>query len=232
MRTVAILTAAGLGSRMKSKVKKQFLEVSNKPILYWTLKVFHESDAIDDIILVVPRGDVVKTRDRIVDKYGFSKVAKVITGGKRRQDSVIKGFEAIEGYCDVVCIHDGVRPLIQAPLIKKAVQTAHRFGAACVAVRVKDTIKQITDDGFVKWTPNRRYLYAAQTPQAFEYNLYSDAVANAKAQQIDVTDDSQMVEAIGGRVVIVEGAYENIKITTPSDLLVAGKILKERSAKK
>lgn len=232
MRTVAIIPAAGSGIRMNSDVKKQYMSLYGKPLLYWTLKAFEENEIIDDIILSLPLDDIDYCREQIVDASGFKKVSQIIAGGKRRQDSVSNGFFAIKDYCDVVCIHDGVRPLITPEIITKAVRTAKNFGGACVAVRVKDTIKKITDDGFVMRTPIRRYLYAAQTPQAFEYNLFADAVANGKKKGLEATDDSSLVEAIGGRVVIVEGSYENIKITTESDLQFAEKILALRIKEK
>lgn len=227
MHTAAIITAAGQGTRLKADVRKQYIQLRGRPVLYWTLKKFEESEIIDEIFLVVPRGDVVRCRDQLVDRYGFEKVVRVLSGGKRRQDSVARGFEAVRRSCDVVCIHDGVRPFVKPQTIVKAVRTAKNFGASCVAVRVKDTIKQISDDGFVLGTPNRRYLYAAQTPQAFHYDLYAQAVAYAKKNHLEATDDAALVEAMGGRVVIVDGSYENIKITTPGDLTLARQILEQ-----
>lgn len=229
MRCIAIIPAAGKGLRMKSDVKKQFKGIGEKPVLYWTLKAFEKCPVIDEIILTVPSDDIAYCREEIVDKFEIGKVSKVVAGGRRRQDSVANGFFAIEGACDVVCIHDGVRPLISPYTITKSVRTAHNFGASCVAVPVKDTIKEITDDGFVRRTPNRRYLFAAQTPQSFEYNLYADAVAFSIKENLDATDDCYLVERVGGRIVIVEGSYENIKITTESDLIFAEEILRVRN---
>lgn len=230
MKTIAIIPAAGKGIRMNSDTKKQYLSLQSKPILYWTLSAFENCEIIDEMILSVPADDVDYCKTEIVDKFSLAKVEKIVAGGKRRQDSVANGFEAIDGHCDVVCIHDAVRPLISDVLIQKSVRTAKHFGGACVAVRVTDTIKQITDDGFIQNTPIRRYLYSAQTPQSFDYNLYADALANAKKSYIEATDDSALVEAIGGRVVIIEGSYENIKITTQADMEFAEKFLAERSA--
>lgn len=229
MRCIAIIPAAGKGLRMHSDVKKQYMGIGGKPILYWTLKAFENCPTIDEIILSVPTEDISYCQKDIVHKYDIQKVKKIVTGGRRRQDSVANGFAAIEGVCDVVCIHDAVRPLIQPYTITKSVRTALNFGASCVAVQVKDTIKEITDDGFVRRTPNRRYLYAAQTPQSFDYNLYSDAVAFSVKENLDATDDCYLVERVGGRIVIVEGSYENIKITTESDLIFAEEILKVRN---
>lgn len=228
MKTVALIPSAGQGTRMKADQAKQYLQIMGKPIIYWTLKVFEETEIIDEVILIVPKSDISFCRNDVVAQYGFAKVAQVVAGGRRRQDSVYNGLKAIKGFCDVVCVHDGARPLIDPVTITKAVNTAAHFGAACVAVKVKDTIKQITDDGFIQYTPNRRYLYAAQTPQAFEYNLLQDAMVNAEKENIDATDDSSLVERLGGRVVIVEGSYTNLKITTPSDLLLAAELIKDR----
>jgi 2-C-methyl-D-erythritol 4-phosphate cytidylyltransferase len=178
---------------------------------------------------VVPEAEIEDCRKNIVDRYDLNKVTKIVAGGRRRQDSVANGFHAIEGQCDVVCIHDGVRPFIAQHLIERAVRTAKNFGGSCVAVRVTDTIKQITDDGFIQRTPNRRYLYAAQTPQCFNYNLYADALAFAEKEHLEATDDCFLVESVGGRIVIVEGNYDNIKITNPNDLKIAETI--QRSLK-
>jgi 2-C-methyl-D-erythritol 4-phosphate cytidylyltransferase len=228
LSTVAVIPSAGIGRRMKSSTPKQYMTLLRKPVLYWTLLAFENCKDIDSVVLVVPRGEVMKTRDELVDMYEFSKVTKVVLGGRTRQGSVYKGLQAIEDSCDVVCIHDGVRPLIEPSLISRAVLTAKNFGAGCVAVKATDTIKQISDDGFIIGTPNRRYLYSAQTPQAFEFNLILDAHRVAESQNLESSDDSSLVERIGGRVVIVEGSYENIKITNPGDIPVAEMILKNR----
>jgi len=150
-------------------------------------------------------------------------------GGKNRQESVAKGLAAIEKLGllpDVVVVHDGVRPFVDPKLIDKSVRIAANFGGALVAVPVTDTIKVITDDGFIRQTPDRRWLFSAQTPQAFQYHTLVDAHRKAEADGFVGTDDCQLVERVGGQIVIVEGDERNIKITTPHDLLVARALLK------
>ncbi|MHA1568521.1 MAG: 2-C-methyl-D-erythritol 4-phosphate cytidylyltransferase [Alphaproteobacteria bacterium] len=231
MESVAIVVAGGKGRRMKSTKPKQYLDLGGQPILARTLAAVSAASLVQKIILVVPRGDVVFCKDEIVDKYKLDKVVRVVMGGKARQESVQRGLNAIEKQHlvpDVVLIHDGVRPFIDAQLIDRAVRTAGQFGAAVVAAPVKETIKQITDDGFVRSTPDRRWLYAAQTPQAFQYYTLLDAHRLAEKSNFVGTDDCQLVERIGGRVIVVEGDDRNIKITTETDLLLAQALWKQR----
>ena len=231
MECVAIVVSGGKGRRMGAKVAKQYLDLNGRPILVRTLAAVSAASSVNKIVLVVPRGDVLYGKDEIVDKYGFTKVVRVVMGGKARQDSVRAGLNAIEKLKlvpDVVMIHDGVRPLIAAGMIDKVARIAHQFGAALVAALVKETVKLITDDGFVRSTPDRRWLYAAQTPQAFQYHTLLDAYRQADKDDFIGTDDCQLIERIGGRVVVVEGDDRNIKITTETDLLLAKALWKQR----
>lgn len=228
MKTVAVIPSAGSGRRMGTEIKKQYLSLSGMPVLAWTLKAFQDADDINEIIVVVPADDLESTRQDIVEKYGIATATRVVAGGRLRFNSVFAGLQSIEGTCDVVVIHDGVRPLITPQLIKKAVNTARHFGAALVATPAVDTIKQMTEDGYVKWTPDRRTMYNAQTPQAFEYNLIMDAYRDAIKHNIESTDDCQLVERLGAKIVVVEGSIENIKITTDLDLVLAEYILAKR----
>jgi len=226
---VAIVVAGGRGRRMGTEAPKQYLQLGGKTILQITLEAFQRAGEVGRIILVVPRGEVVYCRDEIVDRPGLDKVAQVVMGGKTRQESVARGLEAIEklgAHPDVVLVHDGVRPFIQTKIIDQAARIAAHFGAALTAIPVIDTIKAITDDGFVRLTPDRRWLMRAQTPQAFQYDTLLDAHRRAAAEDFVGTDDCQLVERIGGRVVIVPGDERNIKITTPHDWEVAQAIWK------
>jgi len=226
---VAIVVAGGRGRRMGTEAPKQYLQLGGKTILQITLEAFQRAGEVGRIILVVPRGEVVYCRDEIVDRPGLDKGAQVVMGGKTRQESVARGLEAIEklgAHPDVVLVHDGVRPFIQTKIIDQAARIAAHFGAALTAIPVIDTIKAITDDGFVRLTPDRRWLMRAQTPQAFQYDTLLDAHRRAAAEDFVGTDDCQLVERIGGRVVIVPGDERNIKITTPHDWEVAQAIWK------
>lgn len=230
MLNVAIVVAGGRGRRMNADMPKQYLKLAGKPILLHTLEALSRAELVHKIILVVPRGDVAFCRDELVDKNNLEKVASVTMGGKTRQESVARGLAVIEklGLApDVVLVHDGVRPLVEPDIVDRAVRIAANFGAALVAVPVKDTIKVITDDGFVRQTPDRRWLYCALTPQAFQYHTLVDAHRVAEKDQFVGTDDCQLVERVGGRVVIVEGSERNIKITTPQDMILAEALLKE-----
>ncbi len=221
MKTYAVIVAGGIGRRMGANKPKQFLKLARRPILARTLEVFEKCDAVDAVVVVAPRGYVKLVQAMIVKRYGFAKVKRVVMGGRRRQDSVWAGLQAVKGPCDVVAIHDGVRPLITCDVIEKSVLVAHNFGAALVAVPVTSTIKNISGDGFVRNTPERRMLMAAQTPQSFNYNLIMNAYKEAMKQDFRGTDDSQIAEHAGARVVIVPGMAENIKITTETDLVLA-----------
>lgn len=231
MLNVAIVVAGGRGRRMAAAVPKQYLDLGGRTILQRTLEAVSAAETVHQIVLVVPRGDVVHCRDEIVDRYQLEKVTRVVMGGKTRQESVWNGLQAIEKMRllpDVVAVHDGVRPFVEPALVDRAVRTAANFGGALVAAAVKETIKAITDDGFVRLTPDRRWLYAAQTPQAFHYLTLVDAYRRARAEEFVGTDDCQLIERAGGRIVIVESDDRNIKITTPTDLLLARALWAEK----
>lgn len=234
MVCVGIVVAGGKGRRMAKKVSKQYLDLGGRPILARTLESLAAAPMVDTIVLVVPRGDVVYCKDQIVEKYNLDKVARVVMGGRTRQESVARGLQAVEKLRlvpDVILVHDGVRPFIDPQVVARAVRTAANFGAALVAAPVKETIKLITDDGFVRQTPDRRWLVAAQTPQAFQYATLLDAHREAEKSGFVGTDDCQLVERIGGQVIVVNGDDTNIKITTHTDLLLAQAIWKQRTTK-
>lgn len=227
MKTVAIITAAGKGKRMGSKIRKPYIELAGKPVLAHTILPFENSKIITSIIIVTAPGDEELCLKNIVKKFGFKKVIKVVRGGKERQDSVMSGILAIDDECDIVIVHDGVRPFVTKIMIEKAVKTAHKIGAAIVAAPVKDTIKQAAAS-FVKKTLNRDELWAVQTPQAFRFDILKNAHEQAKKQGFTGTDDSILVERLGHKVAVITGLYDNIKITTPEDLVLGKAILKNR----
>ena len=233
MVCVGIVVAGGKGRRMATNVSKQYLDLGGRPILARTLQALSAAAVVDKIVLIVPRGDVVFCKDQIVEKYHLDKVVRVAMGGQTRQESVARGLRAIEKLRlvpDVVLVHDGVRPFIDPQVVTRAVRTAATFGASVVAAAVKETIKLITDDGFVRQTPDRRWLVAAQTPQAFQYATLLDAHREAEKTGFVGTDDCQLVERIGGQVIVVNGDDTNIKITTQTDLLLAQAMWKQRKA--
>ncbi|MFH1684455.1 MAG: 2-C-methyl-D-erythritol 4-phosphate cytidylyltransferase [Candidatus Margulisiibacteriota bacterium] len=220
MKTVAIITAAGYGRRMGQP--KQFLEIAGKSVLERTILVFDQTKVIDEIILVVNPEDVERAK-----KFKYPKLKKVIGGGKERQDSVYNGIKALPEDAEIVAIHDGARPFILPEIIEKAIEETKRSGAVVVGVPVKDTIKLVTSNGNrVTSTLNRNELWAAQTPQVFKKDIILKAFHDGHGRY-SVTDDAMLVEKLGIPVKMVMGSYQNIKITTPEDLIVAQGILRK-----
>lgn len=221
MKTTAIVLAAGSGKRMNSKVHKQYLMLSGKPVLYYALKAFEESN-ITDIVLVTGHGETEYCRRELVEKYAFTKVTAIVDGGKERYHSVYEGLKAAKG-TDYVLIHDGARPFVDEKLIARLIDTVKECQACVAAVPVKDTIKIADGDGFVKETPDRSLLWQIQTPQAFFYPLILDAYEKMFARgEVSVTDDSMVLEQMTEhKVKLVQGSYQNLKITTPEDLVAA-----------
>ncbi len=237
MRQIAIVLAAGRGKRMNSAVAKQYLLLQEKPILYYALKQFEDS-FIDDIILVTGTEDIAYCREEIVAKYGFTKVRKIVSGGKERYHSVHQGLLAASELLDTgacagaeacIYIHDGARPFINAEILSRAKESVEQHGSGVVGMPVKDTIKIADEAGFAVSTPKRSLVWQVQTPQCFLYSIIMPAYAklieteeDLLTQGIAITDDAMVVELLGGsQVKLVEGSYENIKITTPEDLTVA-----------
>jgi 2-C-methyl-D-erythritol 4-phosphate cytidylyltransferase len=226
-KVVAIIPAAGAGVRMGRKEAKQFLEIRGKPMLALTLERFQLSPAVHAIIAVVPAGQVDFCRTEVVEKCGLSKVAKVIAGGKRRQDSVRLGIEASEGLFEIVLIHDGVRPFVDEPLIGRVVTAAIMHRAVLPALPAKETVKEVDQRGFVVRTHDRKSICLVQTPQAFRYADILKAHRAAFQQGWEeVTDDAWLIEKMGIPVKVIEGSESNIKITTPYDLEIARSLLR------
>lgn len=220
MQVCAVIAAGGQGKRMNSNVSKQFLTIKGHPILYYTLNKFEKMKILNEIILVVPPADVKYTKEQIIKKYGFKKT-RIVEGGKERQDSVYNGLKALPKDADIVVIHDGVRPFIPVKIIENSIEAAAECDAVGVAVPVKDTIKVVDDKSIVKTTPDRKALWAIQTPQTFKYDVIMKAYEKAMEDGFYGTDDTVLVERMGLPVKIIEGSYENIKITTPEDIIFA-----------
>ena len=223
----AIALAGGQGRRMGTNIQKQYLDISGKPLLYYSLHVFEESEIIDDVVLVVGEGQEEYVRKEIIDRYRFEKVVHIVEGGKERYDSVYEGLKAC-GDCDIVFIHDGARPFPDSGMLERTFEAADTYGACVAAVPSKDTMKQGTPDGLVERTLDRSTLWNVQTPQVFRYDLIMEAHQKIRKGSMEgVTDDSMIVETLGiCPVKLVMGSYDNIKVTTPEDLVIAENILK------
>ena len=221
-RCTAIVLAGGSGKRMGTKVQKQYLEIMGSPVLVYSLQIFQESDIIDDIILVVGEGQIEYCREEIVDKYEITKVRRIVTGGKERFHSVWSGLQQIDesGY---VFIHDGARPFADHEILDRVYQAVKEHKACVVGMPVKDTIKIADSEGYALETPDRSRVWMVQTPQVFENRLVKQAYRKLiEDEHAFATDDAMVVETYTDyKVKLVQGSYENIKITTPEDLGIA-----------
>lgn len=228
----AIVLAAGRGKRMGVSKSKMYLEIRDRPVLYYSLNALEESGVIDDVILVVGKGQIPYCRQEIVEKYGFRKIRAVVEGGAERYHSVWEGLRAMEkeyrkeGY---VFIHDGARPFLTEAILERACEEVQKSCACVVGMPVKDTIKIADENGCIHMTPRRSLVWQIQTPQVFAAELiipaYQEVIRREKElleQGVQITDDAMVVENVCGCPVrLVEGSYENIKITTPEDLAIA-----------
>ena len=214
----AIILGAGQGTRMNSNIRKQFIEVLGKPVIAYALEAFQQCDYVDEIILVVSKEDIVYAND-IVKAFELDKVKKIVSGGKRRQDSVLCGLKEVAQQADIIAVHDGARPLIRVSDIKNVIDDALVFDAATLGVKAKDTMKMVDENDTVLSTLNREFLYSIQTPQVFRKEVLLQGYENAMENELEFTDDSSLVEATGVSVKVTEGSYDNIKITTPEDLI-------------
>ncbi|MDD6169412.1 MAG: 2-C-methyl-D-erythritol 4-phosphate cytidylyltransferase [Lachnospiraceae bacterium] len=226
-KVTAIVLAAGQGTRMGGKTAKQYLLLDGRPVLYYALLAFEKS-MVDEIILVAGEKDLPFCRTEIVEKYGFSKVTRIVAGGKERYHSVYQGLKAAGG-ADYVLIHDGARPFVSDDIISRTIEAVKKEKACVVAMPVKDTIKIANEDHYAIETPNRSKVWMIQTPQAFSYDLilhaYEKVLASGDAV---ITDDAMVLEkAENIPVKLVQGSYTNIKITTPEDMKIAEIFLKD-----
>lgn len=224
----AIVLAAGQGKRMKAGFNKQLIELNEVPLIIHSLRLFEMDDACVKIILVVSESER-EIMQRLLQQYDVNKVGQVVVGGKERQDSVYAGLKALKPGV-IVLIHDGARPFVERVTIHKIVMKAEKMGGAIAAVPVKDTIKK-TNESHIVETVERSNLWAAQTPQAFQYDLVMHAHEDAKTSGYIGTDDASLVERIGRSVSIVESDYLNLKLTTEEDLLFAEMILQMKESK-
>lgn len=235
-RCAAIVLAGGRGKRMGTAVAKQYLMLHGRPILWYALEVMERSAWIDEVILVAGRGQIPYCRQEIVEKYGFRKVRAVAEGGAERYHSVWEGLRALEsaGFRDgYIFIHDGARPFVSEEILQRAYEEVRASRACVVGMPVKDTVKIADESGCIRTTPKRSLVWQIQTPQVFAADLiipaYREVIAKEKellAQGVQITDDAMVVENVCGCPIrLVEGSYENIKITTPEDLKIAEALL-------
>lgn len=243
MYYTAIVLAAGRGSRMNSRVRKQYMQIGGKPVLYYALRAFEDS-FVDEVILVTAEEEIAFCKEEIVKKYAFQKVTKVVAGGVERYHSVYRGLCAARAE-GCVLIHDGARPFLSEEILIRARDCLRSHAACAAAVPSKDTVKIVDSDGYVIETPDRSGVWNMQTPQCFTYELAMGAYqklmesmddascglkGNAGAfctRPVNVTDDAMVIEHFGSeRVKLFEGAYDNIKITTPEDMVLAEAYLK------
>lgn len=219
MKVQAIIPTAGLGTRMDTELPKPLVKIKDKPIIVYTLDAISQSSLIESIILVAHESTINKL-EKIVQDYGLIKVAQVVIGGETRSDSVYNALKVVDDDTEIVLVHDGARPLIKTDIINEAVVGCNEADAIVVAVPVKSTIKTVDcDTGIVKETLDRKQLWEIQTPQVFKKDILIEAHENKKEQ--NPTDDAALVEQRGVPVKILKGDYQNIKITTNEDLIVA-----------
>lgn len=226
---IAIIPAAGSGTRFGGPLAKQFIELCGTPIIFHTLRRFDECDEIGAIIVALSAGEIDDFR-RKLDAHHFRKPIRLVAGGRERSDSILNALESASDLRpEIVAVHDGVRPFVTPAQIAAVIARAREVGGAILALPATDTIKEVADE-FIVCTLDRRRIWRAQTPQAFRYELLLKANAEARAAGLPselMTDDAFIVERTGARVAIVEGSPHNIKITTPADLLVAERLVKE-----
>jgi len=228
----AIILAAGSGSRMKSDVHKQYLLIHDKPLIYYALKVFEES-CVDEIILVTVPGEEEYCRKEIVEKYQFKKVTEIISGGKERYHSVYNGLKRLK-HSEYVLIHDGARPFVTIDIIEKNIAAVKLENACVTAVLSKDTLKIADSSGYIEETLDRNKVWSIQTPQTFKTELIRNAYDKIIHSNCDgITDDAMVLETVSQHPIkIIPGDYQNIKITTPEDILIGELFLSKTAAHK
>ena len=208
---------------MKTKYSKLLLKINGKTVLERSVNAFLNISDVDEVIVVAREKDIPAFSDILTDER-----VSFVVGGDTRQQSVMNALDVIDD-CELIIIHDGARPLIKSIDIENTIRAAKENKAAAVGVFVKDTVKVVDKNGFVVSTPDRSTLFAVQTPQIFDFELYRNAAQNAREKGLDFTDDCQLVESFNQKVKTVVGSYSNIKITTPDDIVLAENLLKNEA---
>jgi 2-C-methyl-D-erythritol 4-phosphate cytidylyltransferase len=213
---------------MGGTVPKQFLALGGEPVVVHSLRVLQRSPVIDQIVLAVPPADLDYCLNDLAVRFGFSKITKVVAGGKERQDSVRHALEHVPVEAEIVVVHDAVRPFLMEHMVAEVVAAARRVGGAVVALPMRDTVKQVGMERRIERTVDRKPLWLAQTPQAFRRDRLLDVHRKAHAEGVHATDDAFLFEWVGHPVVVVEGSGENIKVTRPEDMVIGEAILASR----
>jgi 2-C-methyl-D-erythritol 4-phosphate cytidylyltransferase len=224
-KVIAIIPAAGSGKRIGGEIKKQFLPLKGKPIIIYTLQQFENCSDVDEVAMAVPESAIVEM-ESLVSRYRLHKISKIIVGGAKRQDSVYNVLNClVTKDSDLVLVHDGVRPFIETKRISQLIKVCKECNAAVLAIQPKDTVRRSAGGDFFDQTLDRTALWLIQTPQAFRSKLLKRAFEKARKDKFYSTDETALVERLGVKVKIVEGSYDNIKITTPEDLELGALIL-------
>jgi 2-C-methyl-D-erythritol 4-phosphate cytidylyltransferase len=223
-----VVAAAGTGSRMGSQVNKQYLLLNGRPVLAYSLDLFEQYDPIDEVIIVAKSSEVQFCEREIVKKYSYRKVSRVVAGGLERQDSVWAGLSNLDDQTAYVAVHDGARPLLSLKLLDSLYKEARQWGAAIPGVLARDTLKIMGPDSFVSQTLDRTSVVAVQTPQIFQFHELRKAYQQAYEDNYRATDDASLFEKYIGRVRVVAGQNDNLKITTPEDIIIAEGLLQAR----
>ena len=224
-----MVVAAGQGKRMGGGLRKQFLCLGGRPVVYYALKCLEDSAYIDEVVLVTGEESIGYCRQEIVEPCGLSKVKKIVAGGRERYDSVYEGLKCCEG-ADFVFIHDGARPFLTEEILQRGYEAVCRYEACAAGMPSKDTVKILDRKQNVVETPLRELVWSVQTPQVFRYSLIRSAYDRLQMfDKLGITDDAMVVEEMGDHPVhMFQGDYRNMKITTPEDLTVAEQLLSER----
>jgi len=221
-----VIAAAGKGSRMKSGINKQYMLLNSRPILSYSLDFFEKLDIVEQIVVITGEHELDYCEQEVIKRFKYNKVSAVLPGGKERQDSVLIGLHKLGSDTNLVAVHDGARPLLSSGLFSRLFKQAEEWGAAIPGIPSKDTLKMVDGESFVRQTLDRTSIYAIQTPQIFKYAELMTAYRKAYEENFQGTDDASLFERYIGRVRLVEGEYNNLKITTPEDLIIAEALLK------
>ena len=221
----AIIVAAGKGIRMKGTMRKQYLDLSGRPVLAHSIMAFDSCSQVAEIYLVVPKEDIEYCQNKILSLLDLKNQINLVYGGAKRQDSVYNGLQSIDKDTETVVIHDGVRPLIHPEELKECILGSKKYGACILGTPASDTLKRVDKSGIIEATLPRENIWLAQTPQAFQYDLILKAHETARRDGYVGTDDASLVERLGADVKIINGSRFNIKITKKEDLDVAKAVL-------
>lgn len=217
MKVSVVIVAAGKGKRFCSEIEKQFLNIDDKPVIFWTLENFLNHKLINEIVLVVPEQKIRYVRKEILKNYNSSKT-KLVNGGITRQDSVYNGLNSVSNNSDYVLIHDGVRPFTPLKIINQVIAGTIKYKACLPALKIEETVKKVDAKKSISCTIPHKSLWIAQTPQGFSLKLIKDAYKKAYQEGFKGTDDASLVERLGIKVKVIPGSILNFKITRKKDL--------------